>query len=107
MGIQIRPSDLYYRYRKNKADRDLPKFTGLPDPRPFDRDDLYELIPMFETVMDDLETRDGRVLQRMEEILINELPACVASREEVYRALLSSLRDLLKDCPWIERGGEG
>jgi len=107
MGIQIKPSDLYYRYRKNKRDRDLPKFSGVPDPRPFDREDLYELIPMFEKVMDALGTRDARVLQRLEEILINELPAFVDSREKVYEALLETARDLLEDCPWIEREVRG
>ena len=104
MGIQIKPSDLYYRYTKNKAARDFPKFSGLPDPHPFDREDLYELIPMFEKVMDDLGTRDARVLQRMEEILIHELPGFVRSREEVYAALYSSVGELLEECPWIDRG---
>ena len=104
MGIQIKPSDLYYRYAKNKAARDLPKFSGLPDSRPFDREDLYELIPMFEKVMDDLGTRDVRVLERMEEILIYELPVFVNRRDMVYDALLTTLRELLDDCPWVGRG---
>ena len=94
MTVQIRPSDLYYRYRRKKEVRDLPKFSGKPDPRPFDRDDLYEVIPMFEAVMNRLETCDGVVLQRMEEIVAHELPACIATREEVFDCLVTVLGDL-------------
>jgi hypothetical protein len=103
MGIQIKPSDLCYRYGKNQGARDLPKFLSPSDPQPFDRNDLYELIPMFEKVMDALGTRDARVLQRMEEILIRELPAFINRRDTVYQALLTALRDVLDECPWIER----
>lgn len=103
MGIQIKPSDLYYRYGKNQAARELSKFSGPPEQQPFDRNDLYELIPLFEKVLDALGTRDARVLQRMEEILIHELPAVINQRDTVYQALLTTLRDLLEKCPWIER----
>ena len=54
MGIAIKPSDLNYKYPKNIIDRERPKFTGKPDPAPFDRDDLYEMLPMLEAVMDAL-----------------------------------------------------
>lgn len=96
MGVKIKPSDLQYRYPRKKETRELTKFIGKPDPHPFDRDDLYEVIPMFEAVMDALETDDGRVLQRLEEILNNDVPHFINTREEVYDCLLAVMRDLLR-----------
>ncbi len=95
MGIQIKPSDLQYRYPRRKETRALPKFSGKPDPHPFDRDDLYEVIPMFEAVMDDLGTVDGKVLHRMEVVLNNEVPRFIATREEVFDCLVEVMRELL------------
>ena len=95
MGIQIKPSDLQYRYPRRKEMRELPKFSGKPDPHPFDRDDLYEVIPMFEAVMDDLGTVDGKVLHRMEVVLNNEVPRFIATREEVFDCLVEVMRELL------------
>lgn len=69
MGLAIKPSDLQYRYPRKKETRELPKFVGLPDPHPFDRDDLYEVIPMLEAIMDELGSDDGAVLHRLEELL--------------------------------------
>jgi len=94
MSIQIKPSDLQYRYPRRKEARDLPKFSGKPDPRPFDRDDLYEVIPMFEAVMDELGTLDGRVLHRLEEILNSEIPRFIDTREGVFDCLVDAMRDL-------------
>jgi len=96
MGVQIKPSDLQYRYPRKKTTRELPKFSGKPDPHPFDRDDLYEVIPMFEAVMDALGSSDGAVLQRMEEMLNNEVPRFVATREQVFDCLVESMRGLLR-----------
>ena len=84
MGIQIKPSDLYYRYPRKKEKRDLPKFTGKPDSAPFDRNDMYEVIPMFEAVMDALGRTEQEVLQKMEEVLNNEVPSFIRTREEIY-----------------------
>jgi hypothetical protein len=95
MGIEIKPSDLYYRYPRKKETRDVPKFTGLPDPLPFDRNDLYEVIPMFEAVMDELGSVDGAVLHRIETILNDYIPHFINSREEIYRGLVESMRDEL------------
>jgi len=95
MPITIKPSDLYYRYPRIKATRDLPKFFGKPDPRPFDRYDLYEVIPMFEAVMDALGSQNGAVLQKMEEVLNNEVPAFVSSREEIFDCLFCVMQQLL------------
>jgi hypothetical protein len=95
MGIQIKPSDLQYRYPRKKTTRELPKFSGKPDPHPFDRDDLYEVIPMFEAVMDALGSNDGAVLNRLEEILNNEVPRFIATREEVFDCLVETMQELL------------
>lgn len=96
MGIEIKPSDLYYRYPRKKATREVPKFTGLPDPLPFDRNDLYEVIPMFAAVMDELGSVDGAVLQRIEVILNDNIPHFINSREEIFRGLVESMRDELE-----------
>jgi len=96
MGVQIKPSDLQYKYPRKKVTRELPKFCGKPDKNPFDRDDLYEVIPMFEAVLDALETTDGRVLHRVEEMLNSEVPRFIATREEIFDCLVESMRDLLR-----------
>jgi hypothetical protein len=92
MGIQINPSDLYFRYPRRKDSRDLPKFSGKPDPAPFDRYDLYEVVPMFEAVMNAVGSRDQEVLQRAEEIL-DQLPAFINTREMVFDALVEGIKD--------------
>jgi hypothetical protein len=94
-GIAIKPSDLYYRYARKKATRDTAKFVGKPDSHPFDRDDLYEVIPMLAAVMDELGSIDGRVLHRAEEVMIHELPAFIRTREEVFDCLVAVMRELL------------
>lgn len=95
MAILVKPSDLKYRYPRDVARRAEPKFAGLPDPAPFNRNDLYEVIPMMGTVMDELGSADGRVLHLLEDLL-NEMPRFVASREEVYGYLLGSAREWLR-----------
>ncbi len=103
MGIEIKPSDLQYRYPRKKDNLHVPKFAGKPDPAPFDRNDLYEVIQMFEAVMDALGSDDGRVLNRMEEILNHEIPFFISSREEVYDCLVGIMGDILEEM----RGGKG
>jgi hypothetical protein len=95
MGIEIKPSDLYYRYPRKKENRDQPKFSGKPDPRPFDRFDLYEVIPMFEAVMDTLGSQDQEVLQRIEERL-DQLPTFIDSREMIFDALVDGVKNYLE-----------
>ena len=94
MGIKIKPSDLKFKYPRDTVNRYKPKFTGKPDPEPFNRDDLYEVIPMLEAVMDALGSDDGRVLHALEDIL-NEMPRFIEKREEVFDCLLCAMRDLL------------
>jgi len=95
MNITIKPSDLYYKYTRKKATREIPKFAGKPDSLPFDRDDLFEVIPMLEAVMNELGSTAGRVLHRAEEVMINEMPGFISTREEVFNCLVAVMREEL------------
>jgi hypothetical protein len=96
MGVLIKPSDLYYKYYHKKESRDLPKFTGKPDPSPFDRDDLYEVLPMFTAVMDHFDCVDQDVLHKLEDLMIYNLPQSIKSREEVFDCLVASIEQLME-----------
>jgi hypothetical protein len=100
MGITIKPSDLQFKYPKDTVNRDQPKFRGKPDSLPFNRDDIYEVVPMFEAVMDALGSDDGRVLHLVEKIMNDEMPRFIVSREEVFDYLVGSTRDMLEDWQW-------
>ena len=93
MPIQIKPSDLFQKYRHKKETRDEPKFSGVPDPNPFDRDDLYDVIPMMEAVMNEIGCEDGLILEKLEELMIFEMPRFIESREEVFNFLVSTAKD--------------
>jgi hypothetical protein len=97
MMVTIKPSDLYYRYPRKKATRDVPKFHGKPDSHPFDREDLYEVIPMFEAVMSELGSNDGRVLHRMEEVMVREMPGFLHTREDVFDCLVTVMRGMMDE----------
>lgn len=97
MGIAIKPSDLYYKYPRVVEKRHEQKFSGKPDPAPFDRDDLYEVIPMLECVMDELGRDDARTLHAVEEVMIRNMPGFISTREEVFDFLVGSMRDVLED----------
>ena len=99
MGIEIKPSDLYYKYRRNKELRGEPKFTGKPDPTPYDRDDLYDVIPMLSAVMDELRSNDAKVLHRLEELAGDEMPLFITRREDVFDFLVSVMSDMLRESP--------
>ena len=96
MGVEIKPSDLYFRYPRKKENRELPKFCGKPDPRPFDRYDLYEVIPMFEAVMDTLGSQDQDLLQRIEENL-DKMPGFIDTREMIFDALIDGVKDFVDE----------
>jgi hypothetical protein len=99
MGIEIKPSDLYFKYRRNKECREDAEFTGKPDARPYDRDNLYEVIAMLGAVMDELHCRDAEVLHRLEELAGDEMPKFIRSREEVFDFLVSVMGDMLGKSP--------
>ncbi len=96
MGLIVKASDLYYRYPKDTANRDLAKFSGKPDTRPFNRDDLYEVLPLLGAVMDELASDEQRVLHQLEEIMIRQLPGFIASREEVFDFLVGCMDYLME-----------
>ena len=93
MGIVINPSDLYYKYPRKKETREQPKFGGLPDATPFDKDDQFEVIPMLEAVMDQLKSQDGAILEKLEEVLIYQMPGFIDTREQVFEFLVSTMQD--------------
>ncbi len=95
MSIIIKVSDLKFRYPRDIANRDEPKFAGLPDVSPFNRHDLYDVLPILTAVMDDLASVDGEVLHLVEDIL-NQMPGFLTTRGEVYDYLLGSARECLR-----------
>jgi hypothetical protein len=95
MGIKIKPSDLKYKYPKDIVNRDRPKFVGKPDPSPFNRDDLYEVLPMMEAAMDALATDDGSVLHLLEDILNLDMPRFINTREQVFDCLVETAGERL------------
>jgi hypothetical protein len=95
MGLVVKASDLYYRYPKDTVNRHLPKFSGKPDTRPFNRDDLYEVLPMLGAVMDRLGSDEQRLLHQVEEIMIRQLPRFIDTRGEVFDFLVGCMGDLL------------
>lgn len=95
MGIIVNPSDLKFKYPKDIANRDKPKFAGKPDSSPFNRDDLYEVLPMMAAAMDALGSDEGRVLHLLEDILNYDIPRCIDTREEVFDCLVETARERL------------
>ena len=95
MAIIIKASDLKFKYPRDTINRDEPKFNGLPDPAPFNRDDLYEILPLMGAVMDELNSKDGVVLHLLED-LMNEMPGFISTREEVFDYLQGSARECLR-----------
>jgi hypothetical protein len=96
MGIKIKASDLYYRYPKETTNRHLPKFSGKPDKNPFNRDDLYDVLPMLGAVMDELGSNEQRVLHQVEEIMIRQIPGFITVREDIFDFLVGCMNDLLE-----------
>ena len=95
MAIIVKASDFKFKYPRNIAKRDEPKFSGLPDSALFDRHDLYEILPMMTAVMNELGSDEGRELNMLEDIL-NDMPRFITIRGEVYDYLLGSARECLR-----------
>jgi hypothetical protein len=95
MSIIVKASDFKFKYPRDIANRDQPKFSGLPDPAPFNRDDLFEILPMMSAVMDALGSEDGEVLNLLEDLL-NQMPRFITTREEVFDYLQGSARECLR-----------
>lgn len=96
MKLTIKASDLYYKYQKDIANRDNPKFTGKPDPARFNRDDIYEVLPLLGAVMVELGRDDERTLHMVEEIMIRNMPQFIETREEVFDFLVGTAREILE-----------
>jgi hypothetical protein len=96
MGIHVKASDLYYKYPKDSANRHAPKFRGKPDPYPFNRDDIYEVLPMLGRVMDELGRDDGQTLRVVEELMIRDMPGFLARRDDVFDFLVGCSREILE-----------
>ena len=96
MGLHIKASDLYYKYPRDTASRSIPKFRGKPDPAPFNRDDLYEVLPLLEKVMDELGRDDAETLHLVEELMIRDLPGFLVSRSEVFDFLAGCAAEVLE-----------
>ncbi|MDD2733372.1 MAG: hypothetical protein PHF56_05485 [Desulfuromonadaceae bacterium] len=95
MSIIVKASDLKFKYPRDVANRAEPKFAGMPDPAPFNRHDLYEILPILSAVMDELESVDGEVLHLIEDIL-NDMPGFITTRGEVFDYLSGSARECLR-----------
>ena len=95
MTIIVKASDFKFKYPRDVANRDKPKFTGLPDPTPFNRDDLYEILPMMSAVMNEIDSVDGDVLNLLEDVL-NQMPGFIRTRGEVFDYLTGSARECLR-----------
>jgi hypothetical protein len=95
MSIIVKASDLKFKYPRDIANREGPKFAGLPDLAPFNRDDLYEILPMMRAVMDELGREDGELLHLLEDLL-NQMPRFITTRGEVFDYLRGSARECLR-----------
>jgi hypothetical protein len=95
MSIIVKASDLKFKYPRDIANREGPKFAGLPDPAPFNRDDQYDVLPMMGAVMDELGSEDGELLHLLEDLL-NQMPRFITSRGEVFDYLQGSARECLR-----------
>jgi hypothetical protein len=93
--IVVKASDFKFKYPRDTVHRDQPKFTGLPDATPFNRDDLYDIVPMMTAVMNALNSEDGEVLHLLEDIL-NQMPSFIRTREEVFNYLRGSAEECLR-----------
>lgn len=92
MAIKVKPSDLFYRYPKNHENKQQPKFTGKPDERVFDADDLFEVIPMLEAVMNHYACDDGNLLNELEDVLVRWLPKGL-NRGQVFDILVEAVEE--------------
>jgi hypothetical protein len=95
MAIIVKASDFKFKYPRDIANREEPKFAGLPDPAPFNRHDLYEILPMMSAVMNELGSEDGEVLNFLEDLL-NDMPGFITTRGEVFDYLQGSARECLR-----------
>jgi hypothetical protein len=97
MGLSIKASDLKYKYPRSVITRHEPKFQGKNDPASFNRDDLYDIIPLFEAVMDELGRDDARTLHILEDLLNVSMPRFIITRGEVFDFMIGSMEQLMAE----------
>ncbi|HIJ82419.1 MAG TPA: hypothetical protein HPP76_12000 [Desulfuromonadales bacterium] len=95
MSIIVKASDFKFKYPRDVVNREQPKFVGLPDPAPFNRHDLYDILPVMSAVMNELGSEDGEVLHLLEDVL-NQMPRFITTRGEVFDYLQGSAKECLK-----------
>ena len=95
MSIIVKASDLKFRYPRDVANREEPKFVGLPDSVIFNRHDLYDVLPVLSAVMNELESVDGEVLHLVEDVL-NVMPSFITTRGDVFDYLQGSAKECLR-----------
>ncbi|NTV49083.1 MAG: hypothetical protein HGB32_06095 [Geobacteraceae bacterium] len=95
MSIIVKASDLKFRYPRDVANREEPKFAGLPDSAKFNRHDLYDVLPVLTAVMNELESVDGEVLHLVEDVL-NVMPSFITTRGDVFDYLQGSAKECLR-----------
>jgi hypothetical protein len=77
--------------------RGEPKFQGADDQAHFNRNDLYDVLPILEAVMDALGREDAQALHLLEDIMNQELPRFVRARGEVFGFLTGCMREVLAE----------
>ena len=96
MALKIYASDLKYRYPKVSETRFEEKITGVDDPAHFNRDDVYDILPMLEAVMNELRRDDALTLHFLEDLMNRDLPRCLRSRGEVFDFLTGCASEMLE-----------
>ncbi|QWV95492.1 hypothetical protein KP004_10085 [Geomonas oryzisoli] len=95
MGLAIVASDLKYKYPKVTRTRFDAKFSGPDDSAPFNRDDLYDILPLLAAVMDELQRDDAATLHFLEDLMNQDMPRFLVSRGEVFDFLTGCGREML------------
>ena len=90
MGANFKSSDLKYTYSKTTTGRDNPNFAGKPDSALFNKKEEYEVIPMLNKVLDELNALSKEDLHRLEDLVRYELPGSIRSREKVFDWLVNN-----------------
>ena len=94
MDLLIKPSDLRYKYRRPPQEERESKRVPAIDATPLNRDDLYEVLAVLTAAMTSLNTRDGTLLNWLEERML-EMPRFISSRAEAVRYLHESALEYL------------
>ncbi|WP_224956475.1 hypothetical protein [Geomonas subterranea] len=95
MELTILASDLKYKYPKVTGTRFDAKFSGPGDTAPFNRDDLYDILPLLAAVMNELKREDAITLHFLEDLMNQDMPRFLVSRGEVFDFLAGCGREML------------